>query len=275
MPKNIDISVIIVNYRSHALLREALVSFARAHAHCPYTFEFIIVDSASGPKELAALDHTLSQLHLPVPLRYRALETNRGFAAANNSAATDAAGRYFLFLNPDTVCHQDILSALAPLLARADTGAVSPVLRLPDGRLQPAAFGALPTPFGIIAHKVFRLRGQLHIASRQSVDWVSGACLAVSAAHFSQVHGFDSHFFMYFEDVDLCARLLAAGYRNYVLSNISIVHLGGARPRLTRARRAAYFAAQDRFLHKCGYKLGLFRLVRAPYRLICYLKDAP
>jgi GT2 family glycosyltransferase len=81
------------------------------------------------------------------------------------------------------------------------------------------------------------------------VPWVLGAALAIRREAFNAVGGFESAFFMYFEEVDLCYRLRAAGWEVHFASVATIVHLGGAstsqhRPQMLRqvfASAAAYY----------------------------------
>jgi N-acetylglucosaminyl-diphospho-decaprenol L-rhamnosyltransferase len=58
-------------------------------------------------------------------------------------------------------------------------------------------------------------------------DWVSGAALVVRRTVFEQVGGFDERYFMYFEDVDLCARIRREGYEVHYIAGVSVEHLGG------------------------------------------------
>jgi GT2 family glycosyltransferase len=59
------------------------------------------------------------------------------------------------------------------------------------------------------------------------VDWVSGAALAVRRDVFRKIDGFDERYFMYFEDIDLCRRVVAAGYTIHYLAETEVFHLGG------------------------------------------------
>jgi GT2 family glycosyltransferase len=62
-------------------------------------------------------------------------------------------------------------------------------------------------------------------------DWVSGAAMVVRRAVFEEVGGFDERYFMYFEDVDLCARIRGAGHEIHYVHAISVEHLrGGSQP---------------------------------------------
>jgi hypothetical protein len=59
------------------------------------------------------------------------------------------------------------------------------------------------------------------------VEAVSGACMIVRREVFDSVGGFSPDFFMYGEDLDLCSKTRRAGFRNYHLNDVVVVHHGG------------------------------------------------
>ena len=59
------------------------------------------------------------------------------------------------------------------------------------------------------------------------VENISGACLMLRRQAIDQVGLLDEHFFMYFEDMDYCLRLRAAGWKLYYVPSAEIVHLVG------------------------------------------------
>jgi N-acetylglucosaminyl-diphospho-decaprenol L-rhamnosyltransferase len=60
------------------------------------------------------------------------------------------------------------------------------------------------------------------------VPWVTGAALAIRKAAFEAVGGFDSSFFMYYEEVDLSYRLLGSGWETHFTPTAEVTHVGGA-----------------------------------------------
>ncbi|MER7416518.1 glycosyltransferase family 2 protein [Micromonospora peucetia] len=164
---------------------------------------------------------------------------NVGFGKAINAAAETLpdADAYFL-LNPD--CHITPES-FAPLVEalRADSkrGVVAPLMRYPDGRFGISAgpepsiakewLGALKVDHLVPRRlkqylaratplrKKFQMLEYLDVGPTGQVReaaWVSGFCMLVRGDAFRSIGGFDSRFFLYFEDVDLCTRLHASGW---------------------------------------------------------------
>jgi GT2 family glycosyltransferase len=163
-------------------------------------------------------------------------ETNLGFAAANNIAAEKARGEALLLLNVDAWLAPEALDQLfARLEADSRLGLVAPQLRYPDGSRQfswsPArgvlgeVMQKLRNPFEAKSWAHGRLaRGCAQLAGR---PWYTAACVLVRAAAYRAVGGFDTDFFMYFEDVDLCIRLEAAGWRLVQEPRAVAHHVGG------------------------------------------------
>ena len=61
----------------------------------------------------------------------------------------------------------------------------------------------------------------------QRPDWVTGACLLVRRTDAEAVGLLDDRFFMYTEDVDLCAAVRARGRKVLFVADAQIEHLRG------------------------------------------------
>jgi GT2 family glycosyltransferase len=86
---------------------------------------------------------------------------------------------------------------------------------------------------------------------RRAVDWVSGACLLIRRRDLMAVGMLDERFFMYTEDVDLCASVRARGRQVLFEPDAEIVHLRGRSVATARsATRAAYRRSQLAFYEK-------------------------
>ncbi|MGB8643939.1 MAG: glycosyltransferase family 2 protein, partial [Anaerolineae bacterium] len=229
------LTVIVVSWNTRELLRNCLASLARS---VDLAAETIVVDNGSA-------DGTLEMLAADFPaVRVIANAMNRGFAAANNQGLAAAHGRYFLLLNSDTVVAPDVLSRLCAFMeTHPEAGASGPQLHNIDGTLQPsgrafptlfqAVTALLPMPRALrktLASPVER-RDYTQVAM---VDELSGAALCLWRTAIEQVGGLDEDFFFLGEDVDLCWRLHAAGWKIYYVPQAVVTHLwGGSRVRLS------------------------------------------
>jgi N-acetylglucosaminyl-diphospho-decaprenol L-rhamnosyltransferase len=218
------ISAIIANHNGEGNLFRCLASLEGQG------IEILLVDNASSDGSLDLVRQRFPEVTV-LPQ-----DRNLGFAAANNLAAARARGDVLLLLNTDAWLETDALDRLAARLAgSAEVGLVAPSLRYPDGRRQ---FVWSPAR-GVVGEVMQRLRNPYEARSwahgrtaRMAARlagriWFTAACVMVRAEAFRAVGGFDEGFFMYFEDVDLCMRLDAAGWRLVHEPRAVVVHAGG------------------------------------------------
>ncbi|HZT43833.1 MAG TPA: glycosyltransferase family 2 protein [Chthonomonadaceae bacterium] len=206
-----DISVIILNWNTAALLEKCLHSL-----YCPQpdlAMEVLVVDNASEDGSAAMVRRRFPQARLIVNKR------NLGFGAGNNVAIPQTRGRYVLFLNSDTVVTPGALVTMVRCAdSQPDIGILGPKLLNSDGSLQYSCrhyptLGAgffRNTPLGRLFPKNrfatdYLMQDWDHTTQRD-VDWVSGAALMIRREVLDQIGGFDEDFYFYCEDVDLCWR---------------------------------------------------------------------
>lgn len=225
------LSVIIINWNTCDLLVDCLDSVAIELAHFPAgQVETLVIDNASSDESVAMV-----QTHFPwVQLRQNS--TNLGFAAANNQGIQAAQGRYLYLLNADTKVLPKALTTLVNFMeAHPKAGAVGSRYLNPDGSLQPSCYPA-PT----LARELWRLFHldrfyalgvyPIHgwsITLPRAVDIVQGASLLLRHRVVKQVGNFDTDYFMYTEEVDLCHRIRQAGWSIFFVPISSIIHYGG------------------------------------------------
>jgi len=210
------ISVVTVQYNHASLTRSAVESIQAWHNG---GFEIIVVDNCST--EPGARDATSSLPGCTVIFN----AVNAGFGRANNLGALQATGEILFFLNNDTRLTGSVFPELEGYFAaHPRCGVVGPRLVNPDGSPQRST-GKAPTFLSLLGMK----RGSDPFSGRRSSErgWVSGAALAIRKEAFDAVGGFDERYFMYYEDVDLCARVRRAGYEIHAAPEISIEHSGG------------------------------------------------
>lgn len=148
----------------------------------------------------------------------------RGFGANHNSAFQHSASRWFCILNPDIRLPEDpfpgLLNAGGPGL-----GAIAPLMVSADGQREDNA-RCFPSPAGLMRKALGQHDGRVHLSDEpvQAVDWVGGMFLLLPATAFEAVGGFDEGFYLYYEDVDICARLWRKGFSVQLVSAVSVVH---------------------------------------------------
>lgn len=165
------------------------------------TDEVIVVDSASadGSAEVASR----------YPVRVLRSDRNLGYGGGGNLGAAHAAGRYLVFLNPDTAVEPGWLDALLAPLAEQPGLATSKLLLMDDPtRLDTCANQVHLS--GITVCRAYGRPAGLH-PGLERVLAVSGASFAVDRHLFERLGGFDARFFMYLEDTDLSLRAALAG----------------------------------------------------------------
>lgn len=229
------VSVIIVSYNVRELLDACLQSVRHAATAHGGPVEIIVFDNDSR-------DGTVALLRPRWPdVVWMPSDRNLGFGTACNRAAATASHELLVFLNPDTLVREDTLAVMRDFFAsHPDAGAAGCKVLNRDGSLQAASKRSFPSP-RVAAYRFLGL-GNLFPQSRvfgrynltyldenqtHEVDAVSGSFLCVRAETFRAVGGFDEDFFMYGEDLDLCFRIKARGYRNYYHPGTQIIHFKG------------------------------------------------
>lgn len=150
--------------------------------------------------------------------------TPRGFGANHNAAFAHARGEYFCVLNPDVRLIDDPFPRLFVCARQPTVGVVGPRVLNSRGELQDSA-RPFPTPVVLIG-KVLRLKKARYpdVTSTPFPDWVAGMFMLFPRSSYSAIGGFDESYFLYYEDIDVCARLRLAGYRAAFCNDAVIVH---------------------------------------------------
>lgn len=166
-------------------------------------------------------------------------EEARGFTAAANEGMAVARGRLLLLLNSDTEVDAATLPRLyAAFESDPRLGAAGASLTNPDGSPQWSG-GREPTvPWlfaltsglggGLGRLPGYRLVRPLDAGARGSVDWVTGAAMAVRREAWQAVGPLDTRYRFYAQDLDFCLSLRDAGWHVALASEFHVMHLGGA-----------------------------------------------
>jgi N-acetylglucosaminyl-diphospho-decaprenol L-rhamnosyltransferase len=163
---------------------------------------------------------------------------NVGYGAAANAGLADVRAGWALVANPDVRFDPGAIDELLAVAARWPRAAtVGPAIRSPGGELYPSARD-LPSLSTGIGHALLgwawpanpwtaRYRREREEPRERTAGWLSGSCLLVELEAFHSVDGFDPGYFMYFEDVDLGARLGERGWLHVYAPSAVVEHEGG------------------------------------------------
>ena len=228
-----EVRVGIVSWNTAGHLRACLEALPAALGDLDA--EVVVVDNASRDDSVAVA----TSLGVRV---VRNLE-NRGYARAMNQALAGAHADFVIALNPDTVPPPGSLRTLVEFMrAHPDVGLVAPRLLHPDGALQrsvhrtpslrlAAVMGFVPLSWrrGRIGEKWWLEGSSDHLYDDVvDVDWVIGAVHVIRTAALGAHPPYSERWFMYVEDLDLCARMHAAGHRVVLDGRVVVTHVGSA-----------------------------------------------
>ena len=244
-----DVSVVIVSYNVATLLAACLESLQNRTAD-GLTVEIIVVDNAS-------FDDSAERVRRDYPtVRLIENQHNGGFGRGCNQGLREATGRYVFFLNPDATLGPQTLPILLEFMEkRPQVGIVGPLVRYPDGRLQPTRrrFGGplLPLVESTLLQHQTPLRNLTMLKryyyedqpaeGTQEVDWIVGAAFLVRRAVLDEIGGLDERFFMYSEEVDFCRRAKERGWQVWYVPTAQVTHQEGQSSRQNVAARYINF----------------------------------
>jgi N-acetylglucosaminyl-diphospho-decaprenol L-rhamnosyltransferase len=229
-------AAVIVNYNAGAHLVGCVRSLlADDSAGTP---EIVVVDNASSDGSLdalASLGRAVSIVHSG---------SNRGLAGGANLGIAATRASIVAVLNPDTAVRRGSAAVMidcfetAPARGVGKTGVAGPRIDNPDGSIYPSA----RREPGVVASIGHALLGTIRPNNRftrryreldsdptvaRDVDWLSGAALWFRRDALDAVGGWDERYFMFMEDVDICRRLRAEGWRVRYEPAASVVHVEG------------------------------------------------
>ncbi len=202
------VTAIIVSYCSEGTIDACLSCLRKAHD--AGLLECLVVDNASS-------DGTVAVIHREHPWVTLIESTeNLGYGRGCNLALRHARTPHVLFMNADARIEPEDIETLVRFLdGHPLAGMAAPALAADDGSLQGTR--ALPTPLSILAQAAGANGGRpiqrlIHPGGAPfEADWLCGAVLMAPRDLLEELGGFDPRFFLYFEETDLCRRVLARG----------------------------------------------------------------
>ena len=185
-----EITIVITTYFSEEKLIRCLKSI---NNKC----KVIVIENSKDNELKRKLNENYKNVECKV------LDENLGFAKANNIGLKMVKTKYALILNPDTILKEDALDNFLTSASKIkDFGLLGPYF-------QTGKETKLETKFSPI-----------------SVNSIKGFAMFFNLKKFNNIGFFDENFFLYFEDIDLCKRVILSGNKIYLLPNVIVNHDG-------------------------------------------------
>ncbi len=150
----------------------------------------------------------------------------QGFAANHNQAFAQITGEYFCVMNPDIRFSSDPFPSLLECLKNPVVGVTAPLVLGETGEIEDSA-RHFPSPLKLLCKAFGGCKGGDYLVRDENIypDWVGGMFMLFPRDIFKQLGGFDQRYFLYYEDVDLCARLRLLRYEVVLCPKARVVHL--------------------------------------------------
>jgi len=226
-----DLSIIIVNYKTRELTSDCIDSIIKSNTN-GLDYEIIVVDNASYDGSIEDIQSQFPEVKTIIN------KENLGFSKANNLGIKTATGEYILLLNSDTIVELNTLKGAHDFIKdHQNIGALGCKILLPSGKLDAACKRSFPTPINGIYHSLhlddaspesvrFGAYNLTYVDENKtcSIDCIMGAFMMVPRKVIDEVGMLDEDYFMYGEDVDWCYRIKNAGYQVMYYPEVRIFH---------------------------------------------------
>lgn len=221
-----QLSIIIVNYNTYRQLINCLNSIISIISEISY--EIIVIDNNSEWNEIKGLNEIFPGI------KCIRSDSNYGFAKANNIAVNNAIGKYLLFLNPDTILIDNFIPTFIEYLENnINTAIIAPML-LFENKLYQSSTGQKMNIFYDIQEAFYltgfirSIKGKKYIKHNERVyfvSWVSAACMLITKNEFDKIGGFAESYFLNYEDIDLCTKVIESGKKVAYYPKYKCIHL--------------------------------------------------
>lgn len=248
--ETVDVTVIIVNWNTSALLVECLARVVATVRELSY--EVFVVDNASTDDSVEKVRERFPEVHLIVNPR------NEGYAAACNQALGQMKGRYALLLNTDALLMDGAVTALFDFMEETPTaGMACGQLRHPDGRPQNSV-APFPSWSTLLTSEAFmkvffpsRFPGKGRMETHPvEVDSCIGACMMVRKTAMNRVGLFDERYFFFFEETDWALRMHRGGWKVFFVPAAQVIHSQGQSVGPGVASRKLFYRARYAYFGK-------------------------
>jgi len=203
-----DLTVLIVTYKTDK----------RVLLNC--------INSIDKNVKILIVENSKNFKHLEVTKRFKNVKfvcsgENLGYANGNNFGLNKIKTKYALILNPDVLCDKSLFRNISSLLNRKLNFHIIGCQYLKDKIFMPAGF------FNRSRNKKFKNDFKNNnLGNLTRVEWVTGCSMLLNLTKFNNKNIFDNNYFLYFEEFDLCKKIIKNRGNIFTSSNLKIHHLG-------------------------------------------------
>jgi len=189
-----DITIVITSFKSDEIIRNCLNSIDKQ-------YQVILVENSNNLELKKSVEREFSNVECILT------GENFGYGKANNIGLKKVNTKYALILNPDTTLEASTLKDF-----------FKAINQVPE--------------FAIIGPHIQKKKDEnKKIDNKNSspilVKNVKGFAMFLNMSEFQNIGFFDENFFFYFEEIDLCKRLINNNKKIYLVPSIKINHTGG------------------------------------------------
>ena len=268
----IEISFITINYNSSNLTIKLVDSIISQTVNLD--FEIIVVDNASQNEDFQNLHNNLTKLNQVKIIKNR---INSGFASGNMLGVNFASGKYYFFINNDCILLNNSVKILKDFLDFNEDVGVATAKVLDNNGNYSSSYKQFPhlikQLFGNSVQRIISKNrfpsNKIKLQKNSEVEVVSGSCMFFRRDVFCSIGGFDTVFFLYCEEEDICKRVWDFGKKVYFIPKAEVFHdAGGSTEKSFEIEREFYisyyhllnkhFNVFERFLLKASLFIKLF-----------------
>ena len=169
-------------------------------------------------------DESFDQYKNKLPLVVISNKTVLGYGANNNQAFKLCKTRFFCVMNPDISLIENPFPILKANCLDGNTAVTAPIILDKNYNVENSA-RYFPTLRSFLT-KFRQGNDQYPIDNKKIVypDWIAGMFMFFNADAYQNLNGFDESFFLYYEDVDICARASKLGYKIKLCTEVKAIH---------------------------------------------------
>lgn len=208
------ISISVVSHGQFHLVRELLNDIER---HCQgLNFELILTLNLPEPVDVHSYTYAIQVVENSIP---------KGFGENHNAAFKVAKGSFFCVVNPDVRLTNNVFNELLGFHKTNNPGVSAPIVINSMGGVEDSG-RRFPSPMAVLFKAVgipsYRKKNLARFPNQP--DWVAGMFMLFNVNDYSNIGGFDERYFLYYEDVDICARLMLKGRSVLVCETATVIH---------------------------------------------------